>query len=78
MVGLRFSLVLDLGVGHAARARPGVRQRNSARRRQERRRATPGRPPSSLPPDELGRGPLEPEDFGRGLDATIFNSGTRE
>jgi len=66
MVELRFSLVLDLGVGHAARARPGVRQRNSARRMEERRRATAVRPLSSLPPDELGLGPLEPEALGRG------------
>ena len=63
MMGFRFSLVLDFGVGAAARTRHGVRRgEDSAQRMEEARRAAV--PPLS---EDLGWGPLEPENFSRSL-----------
>jgi hypothetical protein len=65
MVGFRFSLVLDFGVGPAARATRGVRcQEDPGRRMEEGRRAAVLHSAPRLPGD-LGWGPLEPEGFGR-------------
>jgi hypothetical protein len=74
MVGFRFSLVLDFGVGTAASARHGVRRRDdSAQRMEEGRRAAV--PCSAALPlcEELGRGPLEPEDFGQELSCSAHS-----
>ncbi len=66
MVGFRFSLVLDFGVGTAATGRSCARHGYSARRLEEGRRPAVSSRPAALPlPEELGRGPLELEDFGQ-------------
>lgn len=65
-MGFRFSLVLDFGVGSAAKARHGVRLREDfARRMEEGRRVAASRPVLPPLPEDLGRGPLEPENLGR-------------
>lgn len=68
MMGFRFSLVLDFGMDTAARARYGVRRReDSAQRMEEGRRAAAPCSMALRRCEELGRGPLEPEDFGQEL-----------
>lgn len=65
MVGFRFALVLELGVGTAARVSRGVRRReDSVQRMEEGMRAAAPRPTALPLSEELGRGPLESEDFG--------------
>lgn len=64
-VEFRFWLVLDFGVGAAAGTRhANGRREDSARWTEEGRQAAVPRPVLPLPED-LGCGPLEPEDLGR-------------
>ena len=74
MMGFRFSLVLDFGVSTVPRGRHGVRRReDSAPRMEEGRRATVSRlvPPLS---EDLGWGPLEPENLGGGFSGPALRS----
>lgn len=78
MIGLRFSLVLDFGMGAAARARHGIRRReDSAQRMKAGMRAAASYPVPALPAG-LGWGPLEPEDCVGGLGEPEHNRGARQ
>ena len=77
MIGFRFSLILDFGVGAAARVRNGVRRwEDSVQRMEEARRAAVSRP---VPPpsEDLGWGPLEPENLGGGFSELKHSRGVR-
>jgi len=74
MLGFRFSLVLDFGVGAAAMVGPGVgRRENSAQRMEKGWRLAV----SPLPKD-LGWGPLEPENADRRFGEPKRTRGTRQ
>lgn len=74
MVGFRFSLMLDFGVGPAASTRYGVRRReDSAQRMEKGRRALV--PPL---PEDLSWGPLEPEKLGGGFGEPEHSRGARQ
>lgn len=76
MMGFRFSVVLDFGVGTAARARHGVRRREDSAQRMEERRRGAAVPPLVPPrPEDLGWGPLEPERISREFGAPALRSG---
>lgn len=77
MVGLRFSLVLDLGVGTAATGKPCARHGYRVRRVEEGRRAVVLSP---IPPrpEDLGWGPLEPEIGGCGVGEPQRSHGARQ
>ena len=74
MFGFRFSLVLNLGVGAAAMARPGVGCReNSAQRMKKGWRLA-----VSPLPEDLGWGPLEPENADRRFGEPKRTRGARQ
>ncbi len=76
MLGFRFSLTVDFGLGAATRISHGDTHVVRTQRSQGKRRAL-ARPLLPLPED-LGQGPLERDDIGRGLSEQNLRSGARQ